>query len=44
MPLRSSLADDIRVTSASANGELRPKPSSATFPGWVEKLISVPNS
>ena len=30
------------LTSAPANGELRPGPSSATLPGWVEKLMSVP--
>ena len=39
---KSSLEDAMRLTSAPAKGELRPAPSLATLPGWVEKLMSVP--
>jgi hypothetical protein len=40
---RSSPGVAICFRSAAANGELRPAPSSATLPGWVEKLMSVPS-
>ena len=40
--LRSSFAADRYLMRALENGEFRPAPSSATLPGCVEKLISVP--